>query len=131
MRVQQDVRRQRLLHEIRSFPLQPWIFMRSQVGVRPAVESVFLKMCEIVRWQIVAELITFLHGCPQRVRIRISVQTDRIPRAVGEDLVPAAIRVVPIDRGRRGSSPVSTFEAEPTPTYSLSPLRSKSSDRVQ
>src|SRR5262249_35527022 len=81
MRSQQHVGHSRLLDEFRSFAFPPWILVRPDVGIRPAIEAPRLESRKIIGHQIVTERVPLLNCRPQRIRSWIPAQTDNVPRA--------------------------------------------------
>src|SRR5205814_8049487 len=68
--------------------------MRTDVCIRPSVESALLDMREIVGRKIIAEPVALLHDGPQRIRARIKLHADGIARPCCEQSMSAAIRIV-------------------------------------
>src|SRR5580658_9324626 len=64
--------------------LMPWVLMPADVPPRPAVESTFLHVGDVVGNQVVAERVTLIHRAPQLTRLRIhSNPASGIANAVG------------------------------------------------
>ena len=99
MRGQQNVAGNRLRNQIPALALAAGIFVAACIRIRPAVKPALLDVRKVVRHQIVAQRIALLDGGPQYVRPGIPPQPDRIARPGREDLVPAAVRVKPVDGG--------------------------------
>ena len=89
-------------HQIGRLALVARIFVRADVGVRPAVEAALLDVGEVIGHQVVAQGVALLHGGPQRIGSRIPMQPDGIARAGGVGLMTAAIRIVAVDGGAHG-----------------------------
>jgi hypothetical protein len=79
VRAEQYVGRHRFLYEIRILTLQSWILMRTEIRERPPIESVLLHVRQVVRWQVVADLVALLNGRLQRVAVSIPVHANRVP----------------------------------------------------
>ena len=78
------------------------------VAVGPAIEAATLHRGQVVRDQVIAEFITFVHYRPQRVAVRLPCETDRITQPRGEHRQRIAGDGVVEDRGalRFGGHPV-------------------------
>ena len=102
VRLQKNIAGDGLGHQVRPLAFVSRFFVRSGIRVGPSVKRALLNVREIVRHQIVSQGIPFLNGRPQVIRVRIPVQTDRITRARGKDLVAAAVRIETIDGRAHG-----------------------------
>src|SRR4051812_14524669 len=97
MGTEQDIRNDRVFHQVRFETFVPWIFVRTDVGVRPTIKSPLLDVREIIGYQIVAQRVPLLNGSPQGVCTRIPVKPDHITQSRSEDLVSGTVRIVTID----------------------------------
>src|SRR5947207_10516337 len=66
--------------------LVPRILVIPDVEPRPAVESAALDVADVIRHQIVAELIAFVRAHPKLVRSWTKLNPDCIPDSPGENI---------------------------------------------
>src|SRR5262249_1761190 len=71
MRFQQQIRNYSLSDQFRLLQLHFGIEMMADVAVGKSVKPLFLNMCEVVRRQIIAQVASFHHGCPQLAGLRV------------------------------------------------------------
>ena len=102
VRPQKDVGYEGLLDRVRRLSFSSRIFVRTDVGERPAVKASLLDRGEIVRDQIISETVSFLDRSPERIGSWVPPQTDRIPCSGCEGLMSASVRIVAVDRRAPG-----------------------------
>ena len=93
MGLNQDVAGQGLLYQVGPFAFSPRVFVWAIVRIRPAVEAAVFDLGHVIRRQIVAHAIAFLHASPKGARARQPGQPDRIPGAAGKDAFARAVRI--------------------------------------
>src|SRR5204863_6443929 len=69
------------------------VLVISDVEPRPAVESAALDVADVIRHQIVAELIALVRAHPKVVRPWTKFDPDRIPDSPGEDILAGPVRI--------------------------------------
>src|SRR5256714_690903 len=69
------------------------VLVISDVEPRPAVESAALDVADVIRHQIVAELVAFVCAHPKLIRSRTKFNPDRIPDSPGKNVLAGAVRV--------------------------------------
>src|SRR5262249_60293676 len=70
MRFQQQIRNYSLSDQFRLLRLRFGIEMMADVAVGKSVKPPFPNVCEVVRRQIIAQVASFHHGCPQLAGLR-------------------------------------------------------------
>src|SRR5947207_11858990 len=65
----------------------------ADVKPRPAIESAALDVADVIRRQIVAELIAFVRAHPKLVRSWTKLDPDRIPNSPGENILAGPVRI--------------------------------------
>ena len=90
MRSQRIVRHDRLRHEIGLLRRDPHIHMLPKVAVRPAVEPAFFHRRQVVRHQVVANLVALVDDCPERICRLLPTHAVRIAQTGCEDALRAA-----------------------------------------
>src|SRR5437879_13141363 len=71
MRAEQNILNNRALHQLRLFLFHARIDIRSDVAVRPSIESAISHRSEIIRWQIVPKVVPLIHRGPEFFSLRI------------------------------------------------------------
>src|SRR6185369_1707071 len=98
MRRQQEVRLHGLVHHIRPLALPSRVFVGTDISIRPPIKPPLLDMREVLRRQIVTQLIALLDSNPNRICPRIQMNAARIPRPRNENLMPRAVWIKAIHR---------------------------------
>src|SRR6266513_1647377 len=73
--------------------LVPRILVIPDVEPRPAVESTALDVADVIRHQIIAELIAFVRAHPKLVRSWTKLDPDRIPDSPGKNVLAGPVRI--------------------------------------
>src|SRR5204863_6121665 len=69
------------------------LFVRADVGVRPAVESAGADVGSVIGNELVAEAVALVDDGPERAARRLPGHPDRIAQSRGEDSLTAAIGI--------------------------------------
>src|SRR6185503_12846781 len=88
----------RLGDEVGALRLDALVDVRAVVAVGPAVEGAVAHSSEVVRHEVVAELVSLIDYRIQRAGLRLPGEAVRVAQAGGEDAVLAALRVDLPDR---------------------------------
>src|SRR6185295_1440513 len=99
VRAQGVVGRQRLRHQVRALRLDALVDVLAVVAVRPAVERALLHRGQVVRHEIVTELVSLVGHGPQVTVDRLPGHAIRVAQAGGEQLLLAGGEVNFPDRG--------------------------------
>src|SRR5947208_3063705 len=73
--------------------LVPGVLIRADVVPGPAIEASLLNVGDVIRWQIVTELVALVNRSPQFPGLRIYGDADRIADAPGIDAQSRAVGV--------------------------------------
>src|SRR5579862_9949842 len=87
MRLQQHIRHNRFILQLRMLPCMSRILMTPDVPPWPAIKSALLHMRDVIRHEVVAERVTLVHRAPQLPGPRIHADPSTgIANAIGIDL---------------------------------------------
>ncbi len=89
----------RLGHEIGPLGLGPRVHMVAPVAVGPAIEGAVLDGGQIVRRQVVADLVALVDDRPEHAALGLEGHADGIAQAGREEPFPAGREIHPPDRG--------------------------------
>ena len=81
MRLDEHVRGDHLVLQLRVFPDVPRILRAAHVEPRPSVKPAVLHVRDVVGHQIVAEVIALVDGHPELTRLRMEGKADGVPDA--------------------------------------------------
>src|SRR4051812_37238719 len=93
VRLQEHVRHNHLVLQFGMLALVPRILIWAKIIPGPAVKTAFLHARDVVRHQIVAQLVALIYRGPQLASLRIRSQPDRVADAGGEHPLILTVRV--------------------------------------
>src|SRR5437868_1848293 len=93
MRLHQHIRNECFGGQLRMFAAMPRVFVSANVKPRPAVKSAGLNVTDVVRYEIFAEIVTFVRAHPQFVSSRPKCDPHGIANSPGENLFARTIRI--------------------------------------
>ncbi len=99
MRTQRIVRGKRSGHLVRILRAYPRVFVLAPVTVGPAIETALADRGEIIRHQILTQLVTLVHYCPQLPRTGLYGQSRGVAQACGVGLVQTGLGIDLPDQG--------------------------------
>src|ERR1041385_5823137 len=75
------------------FPFVPRVLMIANIEPGPAIKTAACDMADVIRHQIVAELVALIRAHPKLVRSGTKLDPDCIPDSPGENILAGPVRI--------------------------------------